>query len=62
MYIHTHIHAKFMVNIGKKVRQLRRKHVTNISTFWKNSISKATLILRKKKSSNRFYAYIKPGR
>lgn len=24
--MHTHTHAKFMVNIGKKVSQLRRKH------------------------------------
>lgn len=26
MYIHAHIYAKFIVNIGKRVSQLRRKH------------------------------------
>lgn len=35
MYIHTHIHAhaEFMVNIGKNVSQLRRKHCSKYFIF-----------------------------
>lgn len=44
MYIHLHVHAKLILGKYRKKGQLveKKTFVTNISSFWKNSIFKTT--------------------